>query len=197
MHNIKQTGKREIQTRWTLQLTFKAAPWKPRVKFTGISVYTLTDEGTISKQLDYWDSINLKKGKYEAVPLPEGVKDLLSQLKQEAGAEMSAPEMPYELLRRGARYEVRRYPSTLVAETVYDQRPEGYDRLGSYAGGTNAENKRVPYFSPTLMSIIDKDGKRIKSMSWPLIYSYPGKPLPDISTIPVSIMPRVVISGNF
>eukprot|EP01035_Chromulina_nebulosa_P016963 gene16963-22458_t len=45
---------------------------------------------------------------------------------------MSAPELPYELLRRGQRYEVRRYPERIVAQTKYSQRPEGYDRIGSY-----------------------------------------------------------------
>ena len=41
---------------------------------------------------------------------------------------MIAPELPYELLRRGKRYEVRRYPSIISAETSYEQRPQGYDR---------------------------------------------------------------------
>ena len=194
LHNIKQTKKREIQTRWTLQVTFKAFPWKPRAKFTGISVYTLTEEGIVAKQDDFWDSINLKKGQYGAVGLVDGLSDLAGQLKQEISAEMSAPEMPYELLRRGSRYEVRRYPSSIVAETIYDQRPEGYDRLGSYAGGSNVGDKRVQYFSPTLMRIKDdEEGKRVKTMSWPLKYSFPGKPLPPTSTLPEPTIPRVNI----
>ena len=193
LHNVKQTGKREIQTRWTLQVTFKALPWKPRAKFTGISVYTLTEGGIVAKQDDFWDSINLNGGKYGAVGILDGLKDLAGQLKQEINAEMSAPEMPYELLRRASRYEVRRYPSTLVAETVYDQRPEGYDRLGSYAGGSNVDDARVMYFSPTLMRIKDTEEGRIKTMSWPLKYSFPGKPLPPVSTIPEPTIPRVNI----
>jgi hypothetical protein len=31
-------------------------------------------------QTDYWDSINLRKGQYEQVPLSEGVKDFLDQV---------------------------------------------------------------------------------------------------------------------
>jgi Uncharacterized conserved protein (DUF2358)/SOUL heme-binding protein len=194
LHNIVQTKKKEIQTRWTLQVTFKALPWKPRCKFTGVSVYTLTDAGIVARQDDFWDSANLKKGKYGVVGLADGLKDLAGQLQQEISAEMSAPEMPYELLRRASRYEVRRYPSNIVAETVYDQRPEGYDRLGSYAGGSNVNDARVPYYSPTLMRIADVDGKRVKKMSWPLVYSFPGRPLPDISTLPEPTIPRVIIS---
>mmetsp|Transcript_25942 Transcript_25942/g.24791 ORF Transcript_25942/g.24791 Transcript_25942/m.24791 type:complete len:384 (-) Transcript_25942:253-1404(-) len=193
LHNIVQTGVKEITTRWTLQVTFKGFPWAPRAKFTGVSVYAITDDGKVAKQDDYWDSINLKKGKYEAVSIVSGLSDLADQLKKEASAEMSAPEMPYELLRRGSRYEVRRYPSSLVAETVYDQRPEGYDRLGSYAGGSNVKDARVPYYSPTLMRIKDVEGQRIKSMSWPLVYNFPGRALPDISTIPEPTIPRVNI----
>jgi hypothetical protein len=68
------------------------------------------------------------------VGLGAALSDFLSQLKREDGAEMSAPELPYQLLRRSPLYEVRRYPATVNIETPYAQRPEGYDRLGSYAG---------------------------------------------------------------
>ena len=50
----------------------------------------------------------------------------------QGGAEQVAPEMPYELLRRADRYEVRRYPPHVAAQTRYSKRPEGYDRLGSF-----------------------------------------------------------------
>jgi hypothetical protein len=130
LHNIKERNDGKLETRWTLQVTAKILPWKPRAKFTGVSVYTLDSEGKVAKQEDYWDSINLKNGLYERVSVPEAVSDFLGQLKQDNGAEMAAPELPYELLRRGRRYEVRRYPPTLFATTRYSQRPEGYDRLG-------------------------------------------------------------------
>lgn len=61
------------------------------------------------------DSINLRNGKYEKAPLLTGIQDFLSQLKDsnKGNAELAAPELPYELLRRSARYEVRRYPATV------------------------------------------------------------------------------------
>jgi hypothetical protein len=43
---------------------------------------------------DFWDSINLKRGKYSKVSRSDGVRDFLNQLKKEDGAEMSAPELP-------------------------------------------------------------------------------------------------------
>ena len=124
LHTIDQVDDRTIQTRWTLSVTMKGLPWKPRLKFTGVSIYTLNDALLIQNQVDYWDSINLNKGKYEEMPFKDGLNDFLSQIFVETTAEMAAPELPYELLRRGKRYEIRRYPATVVAETTYEQRPE-------------------------------------------------------------------------
>jgi hypothetical protein len=131
LHKVTVLPDNKIQTRWTLKVTAKVLPWKPRATFTGISVYTLDNIGRVAKQEDYWDSINLNRGEYSFVSLGEGIADFLGQLKQEQGAEMAAPELPYELLRRAKRYEVRKYPATIVAETTYEQRPQGYDRLGN------------------------------------------------------------------
>lgn len=64
LHNIIQLEKNKIQTRWTLQVTAKIVPGKPRAKFTGVSIYTLDTEGKILQQDDYWDSINLDRGRY-------------------------------------------------------------------------------------------------------------------------------------
>lgn len=196
LHNIRQTGDRNLETRWTLKVTAKSLPWKPRAEFTGISAYTLNDDGKIVRQEDFWDSINLKNGKYEAVGKVAGLSDFLGQLKDESGAQMAAPELPYELLRRGKRYEVRRYPATTVAETTYDQRPEGYDRLGSYAGGSNVEAKRVDFFSPTLMRIDDSSGKRTKVMTWPMAFGLPGEAPAGPETLPEPTINRVDLKSK-
>ena len=171
-------------------------PWSPRAKFSGVSVYTLDTNGKILLQEDYWDSINLKNGKYETVSVIEGIKDFTNQLGKSIEAEMAAPELPYELLRRAARYEVRKYPPVVVAETSYSQRPEGYDRLGSFVGGSNALSKRLEYFSPTLMRIFNSDGKRKKVMSWPVAFSLPGKKLPSLDSFPESTVPGVKLNDK-
>ena len=55
LHKIEYTVN-GLVSRWTLQFTFKALPWKPCCYFTGVSVYTLDEDfRTIVKQLDYWD----------------------------------------------------------------------------------------------------------------------------------------------
>merc|ERR1719378_113290 len=65
LHNIETLSDGRIQTRWTLRVTVKAIPWNPTPRFTGVSRYTLTDDGKIAKQEDYWDSINLFNGEYK------------------------------------------------------------------------------------------------------------------------------------
>jgi hypothetical protein len=37
LHKIDQLEKFKIRTRWTLKLTCKVLPWKPRAEFTGVS----------------------------------------------------------------------------------------------------------------------------------------------------------------
>jgi len=194
LHKITTLEPNKVQTRWTLQFTIKLLPWQPRPRFTGVSVYTLDPKtGKVLRQDDYWDSVNLEKGEYKTRPFSQGLNDFFTCLSGDQGAEMAAPELPFELLRRASAYEVRRYPKTLTAETDYDQRPEGYDRLGSYAGGSNAREERVAFFSPTLMFISDDaaSGKRQKRMMWPLAFESPISPLPDLSSLPEPTIPRV------
>jgi hypothetical protein len=78
-------------------VTVKALPWQPRAKFSGISRYTISDKGTVLQQEDFWDSINLKNGKYESQGFTVGLGDFLGQIKQETTAEMAAPELPVSL----------------------------------------------------------------------------------------------------
>jgi hypothetical protein len=94
LHNVKRLSNNQLQTRWTLQVTVKSIPWQPRPRFSGVSIYTLNEEGIIIRQEDYWDSINLINGKYSKVSITEAIGDFLGQLQKETGAEMSAPELP-------------------------------------------------------------------------------------------------------
>ena len=81
----------------------------------------------------------------------------------------------------------------IVAETGYDQRPEGYDRLGSYVGGSNEEARRLRNYSPTIMRIhADGDSKsRQKKMQWSLAFASPAEPPLDESSFPASTVPSV------
>lgn len=103
---------------------------------------------------------------------------------------------------------MRRYPDTVHAETFYQQRPEGYDRIGSYVSGSNSAGVKLPYFTPTLMRIppvlytINNDSDttgqlRGKIMSWPLSYHNVGAEKDSFSSInsthPASRIPGVLL----
>ena len=196
LHNIETLDDGRLQTRWTLRVTIKAVPWQPTPRFSGVSIYTLNDDGKISKQEDYWDSINLFNGQYKSVGLFDGISDFIGQIQQDNSAEMVAPELPYELLRRGKEYDVRRYPKHIVAETTYDQRPEGYDRLGSYVQGSNEEDAKITYYSPTVMRINDEEGKRVKRMTWPLSFVAPGGELPATDSFPEPNVAKIKVKES-
>ena len=174
-----------IITRWTLRVTAKAIPWKPTARFTGISVYEVSPGGSegvlIDHQTDYWDSINIQDGgKYEKVEKSIGISDFLDQLKSDNGnAAAAGVELPYQLLRRGKDYELRRYPAYTFAKIPYDRRDEGYDVLASITRG-------IEPLAPSLMVVQDDDSK--KTMSWPLVYALPGESSPG--QIPQTILER-------
>jgi hypothetical protein len=130
-----------IITRWTLRFCFKALPWAPTARFSGISLYEVSKGGSegvlVNRQTDYWDSINIGSGgEYGKVGKGVAISDFLNQLKPDNGnAAAAGPEVPYQLLRRGNGYEIRRYPSYTVATIPYDRRDEGYDVLATITKG--------------------------------------------------------------
>lgn len=135
----------EITTRWTLRFTFKALPWTPTPRFSGISRYTVRAGGPkgvqVLKQADYWDTINLKEGgaDYEAVDRPVAIKHFVDLIKPgNFEAPSAGPELPYVTLRIGkGGYEVRRYPSYTAVQMKYERRDEAFTALGAFTGGTD------------------------------------------------------------
>ena len=148
----------DIITRWTLRVTAKILPWKPTARFSGISVYKLNADLSSSSlsssssssssskpniqivgQTDYWDSINIlpnESGTYNKVPTSVAIQDFLTQLNPGAlEAKQSGPELPFELLRRGNGYEVRRYPKYAAVSLPYKRRDEGFGSLGAFTRG--------------------------------------------------------------
>lgn len=135
----------DVITRWTLRMTIKVLPWKPTARFTGISVYQIQPGGPkgvqILHQTDYWDSINLQQlsnGTYQTVDKSIAVQDFLQQLRPaQFGMAPAAveQELPYQLLRRGADYEVRRYPGFIALQTTYQRRDEAFSELGTLTTG--------------------------------------------------------------
>ena len=186
MHNVTETAEGGLMTRWTLQFRFKLLPWRPLAQFTGVSVYTLDGQQRVLAQQDYWDSINLQPGGgYEAVPKAAALADFARQLApRSSGAQQASDkELPYVLLRRGADYEVRRYPQHVAAQTKYYQRIDAFGTLGAYTNGANEQRAELTPYVPSLMSVpqdertaeqvlddsLDlKPSKAPKVMSWPM-----------------------------
>lgn len=170
MFSAEDMGERGIRTRWMLRLCAKILPGKPVARFTGVSEYKLDADCKVIAQQDYWDSINLKNGKYEAVSVLEGVQDFVGQLFQTKKAQLSMnSELPYILLRRGKYYSVRKYPKRNVVQCTYQTRPEAYDTLGRY----QRDSQRDPMV-PALLRI-PKNGMGEKTMTWPMTFQYPGE----------------------
>lgn len=165
-----------IVTRWTLRVTVKVLPWQPTARFSGISVYEVSQGGSegvvVDHQTDYWDSINIQQGgDYSKVDKGTAIADFLDQLKPENGnAAAAGVEMPYQLLRRGKDYEVRRYPSYNAATIPYDRRDEGYDLLATVTKG-------IEPLTPAIMQV-PNDNNSQKTMSWPLNFAPPGSSSP-------------------
>lgn len=167
-----------IITRWTLRVTAKVLPWKPTARFSGISVYEVSTGGSegvlVDRQTDYWDSVNLRPnsgGQYQKVEKSLAIKDFLGQVKPDNAMAIAAgPEVPYQLLRRGDGYEVRRYPAYTVAKIPYDRRDEGYDILATITQGANP-------LAPSLQQVPNRDGDE-KTMAWPLTFAAPGQVSP-------------------
>jgi len=186
---VSETGNiSNITTRWTLRVTAKALPWKPTARFSGVSVYEVSvggEEGVVvNHQTDYWDSINLSEnGQYTKVDKGIAIQDFLNQLKPEGGnAAAAGKELPYQLLRRGNGYEIRRYPACVVAKVPYDRRDEGYDQLAGLTQGMTP-------LAPAIMEV-PSDDSITKTMGWPLAYAKPGAAADDIPTVNPAVEKR-------
>lgn len=195
LHNVTggtiSTGKDDkpkidnILTRWTLRFTFKALPWKPTARFSGVSIYDVapdlkSDTGVkIVGQTDYWDSINIRPnsgGKYDKVDTKVAIGEFVDQIKPGGFQAMTAAEeLPYQLLRRGDGYEVRRYPAYTGARLPYDRRDEGFESLGTFTKGIGA-------LGPSLMDVRKNDDGNQKLMLWPLTYTLPTETEPPVPT---------------
>lgn len=117
MHDIRATGENEITARWTMTMQFTwngpiRGFWNPKLVVTGISIYGLNEEnGKINKHIDLWDSINNQQF-FSLEAFQQVLGQLLSLV-----ATPDLETVEYKILKKWKNYEVRDYPSFLVAET--------------------------------------------------------------------------------
>ncbi len=94
--------------RWTLEAKLKGLPGQRKLVITGSSLYTLTDAGVLSGQVDTWDAV------------PGGAQlDSITFLLRNALSLQLTPDLDtpqYSVLKKTREYEIRRYEPFLIAE---------------------------------------------------------------------------------
>lgn len=148
LHWVKPTGPYEITTRWTMVMRFILLPWKPELIFTGTSVMGINPEtGKFCSHVDYWDSI--EKNDYFSL---EGLWDVMKQLRIYKTPDLETPK--YQILKRTATYEVRRYSPFIVVETDGDKLAgsTGFNTVAGYIFGKNSTMEKIPMTAPRLYS---------------------------------------------
>eukprot|EP01018_Ginkgo_biloba_P016487 Gb_04672 [translate_table: standard] len=157
LHNVKQTGPNEITTRWTMSMTFGLLPWKPQLVFTGTSVMGVNPEtGKFCSHVDYWDS--LQQNDYFSF---EGLMDVLKQLRIYKTPDLETPK--YQILKRTAEYEVRKYETFIVVETEGDKLTgsSGFNTVAGYIFGKNAGAEKIPMTTPVFTQTMGKESSTV------------------------------------
>lgn len=98
-----------VRTRWTLSMTLRAIPWRPRVAFTGQSDYVVDQSSAlVVRHIDYWDSV--PDSAFFSFP---AVADLVRQCGP--SSPFSANLVPeFILLRRLASFQIWRFSDDVM-----------------------------------------------------------------------------------
>ncbi|XP_021276456.1 uncharacterized protein LOC110410873 isoform X1 [Herrania umbratica] len=153
LHWVKQTGPYEITTRWTMVMKFTLFPWKPELVFTGTSVMGINpNNGKFCSHLDFWDSI--ENNDYFSL---EGLWDVFRQLRVYKTPDLETPR--YQILKRTANYEVRRYTPFIVVETDGDKLSgsTGFNTVAGYIFGKNSTMEKIPMTTPVFTQALDPE----------------------------------------
>ncbi|XP_076910152.1 uncharacterized protein LOC143567668 [Bidens hawaiensis] len=153
LHWVRQTGTYDITTRWTMEMTFSLLPWKPVLVFTGTSVMGINPEnGKFSSHVDYWDSI--KNNEYFS---SEALMDLIKKLRIYKTPDLETPK--YQILKRTATYEVRKYDPFVIVETQSDKLAgnTGFNDVAGYIFGKNSREEKIPMTTPVFTQAFDPE----------------------------------------
>ena len=142
LRGVRQTGPRELTTRWTMKMEVASLPAavRPRLAFTGTSIMRVDSNGKFCAHADTWDALPPDAQAYFSW---KGAGHVVGQLTSVARAAGGAAEAKGELLRK-EEYEVREYPSLSVVST----RGAGYTAFKTLADWIT-ENK-VAMTTPVL-----------------------------------------------
>ncbi|OVA00522.1 SOUL heme-binding protein [Macleaya cordata] len=151
LHYVKQTGPYEITTRWTMVMKFIILPWKPELVFTGTSVMGINPENSkFCSHLDFWDSI--ENNDYFSF---EGLLDVIKQLRIYKTPDLESPK--YQILKRTANYEVRKYSPFVIVETKGQKLSgsTGFNDVAGYIFGKNSTMEKIPMTTPVFTQAFD------------------------------------------
>ncbi|CAL9027951.1 unnamed protein product [Prunus brigantina] len=180
LHWVKQTGPYEITTRWTMVMKFIPLPWKPELVFTGTSVMGINPEtGKFCSHVDFWDSI--KTNDYFSV---EGLLDVFKQLRYYKTPDLETPK--YEILKRTANYEVRKYSPFIVVEGSVDKLSGsvGFNDVTGYIFGKNSKTEKIPMTTPVFTEASDAEFSKVSiKICLPLEKDISSLPDPNQETI--------------
>ncbi|KAK4727560.1 hypothetical protein R3W88_032477 [Solanum pinnatisectum] len=157
LHWAKQTGPYEITTRWTMVMKFILLPWKPELVFTGTSVMGVNPKtNKFNSHVDYWDSI--QNNDYFSL---EGLFEIIKQLRIYKTPDLETPS--YQILRRAAAYEVRKYDPFIVVETEGDNLAgnRGFNDVAGYIFGKNATTEKIPMTTPVFTQAFDAENSKV------------------------------------
>ncbi|KAL6974314.1 hypothetical protein U1Q18_028495 [Sarracenia purpurea var. burkii] len=157
LHWVKQTGPFEITTRWTMVMKFILLPWKPELVFTGTSIMGINPEtGKFCSHVDYWDSI--ENNDYFSL---EGLSDVKKQLWIYKTPDLESPR--YQIMKRTANYEVRKYWPFVVVETDSDKLSgsTGFNAVTGYIFGKNSTKEKIPMTTPVFTQTSDGEMSKV------------------------------------
>lgn len=154
-HDVSVVGKGHVRARWTLSAECPLLPWKPRVVFTGVSVYTLDSAGKVVRHVDHWDSCG-----EDELPVLGGLRDIFFG---GAGLWRAQPDPDFYMppsvtLYRGKEYELRRLEDYRTVEMDYVSMPRSNKQaavrsLNEYWAGANANGQALSPSQPTLIDV--------------------------------------------
>lgn len=182
LHWVKQTGTYEITTRWTMVMKFMLLPWKPELVFTGTSIMGINPQtGKFSSHLDFWDSI--ENNNYLSL---EGLWNVVKQLRIYKTPDLETPR--YQILKRTANYEVRKYSPFIVVEANGDKLSgsNGFNDVTGYIFGKNSTMEKIPMTTPVFTQANDTGLSKVSiQIVLPLEKDLSSLPNPNQETISI------------
>lgn len=171
-------------------MTFVLLPWKPELVITGTSIMDINPKtGKFCSHVDFWDSI--ENNKYFSV---EGLLDFFKQLRYYNTPDLETPK--YQVLKRMANYEVRKYTPFIVVETVGDKLSGsmGFNNVAGFIFGKNSKQEKIAMTTPVFTQKMDTDTSNV-SIQIVLPSDMDMSSLPDPVEDGIGITLKTVDSG--